>query len=344
MSDRPEQASLNKGAGPRGAAAGTASPQAQPVVRSLADLVAAPEAPGPKESYSRQTLLKAAVLVGLLVLLNYRHLDWLVRKWLRDPDWTQGFVIPLFSLYLLYSRRHDLFAARRRTSAWGLAIMVFFLAFEVLGLYPGRNYWLSQVSMIGVVFGLVLYLAGGATIRVTWLPILFLLFAIPISPRVYTAMSVPLQNLAAKGSVLIFRAMQKQIGSSASSIELISRSGQLRELTVAEACSGMKLLMAFVALGVAMAYLDYKPLWQRLILVAAAIPIAVFCNVIRVAITAWMFYIDKPELGQDFMHYFTGMLMLIPAFGLLWLLSWILKHLLVEAPAEAAAGAREGDA
>ncbi len=213
--------------------------------------------------------------------------------------------------------------------------MLFCLAFEILWRYPGQNYWLSQICMIGVLFGLVLYLGGAPTIRVTWLPILFLVFAIPIAPRVYTAISLPLQNISARGAVVIFRALQVQITSSASALELISRSGEVRPLTVAEACSGMKLLMAFLALGVAMAYLDYKPIWQRVILVASAIPIAIFCNVIRVAITCWMFYIDEPDLGQDFMHYFTGMLMLIPAFALLWVLSWILRNIFVERPAEA---------
>lgn len=321
---------------PAGVAPAARAPAA---VGSLADMVAAPRDVSFSASFPTQTLVKIAILAGLLALLNRVQLDWLVRKWLADSDWTHGFVIPLFSLYLLYTRREDLFAARRRTSAWGLVIMLMCLAGEILALYPGRNYWLSQICMVGVLFGLVLYLAGAAAIRVTWLPILFLVFMIPISPRVYTAISLPLQNLAAKGAVAIFKIMRVQITSAASAMELISRSGQVRELTVAEACSGMKLLMAFLALGVAMAYLDYKPLWQRIILVAAAIPIAIFCNVIRVAITTWMFYIDKPDLGQDFMHYFTGMLMLIPAFGLLWLLSWILRNIFVEQPPEEQAGA-----
>ena len=342
MTEQPRQDDANRQAR-LGGAEGGASLLSAPG-GSLAEMVAAPAEVSFARSFPPQTVAKIALLAGLLVLLNYRHLDWLVRKWYNDSDWTHGFIIPLFSIYLLYSRREDLFAVRRKASILGLVLMVVFLAGEIFGLYPGRNFWFSQICMLGVLFAVVLYLAGGATIRVAWLPIVFLVFAIPISPRAYTAVSLPLQNLAAKGAAIIFRAMQVQISSSASGLELISRSGTPRELTVAEACSGMKLLMAFLALGVAMAYLDYKPIWQRVILVVAAIPIAIFCNVIRVAITCWMFYIDKPELGQDFMHYFTGMLMLIPAFGLLWLLSWILRHVFVEAgvEAEAPAGAEGG--
>ena len=158
-------------------------------------------------------------------------------------------------------------------------------------------------------------------------------------------MAVPLQNLSAKGAVAVLRVLQVDIQSSASQLTLMSQSGHPQNLTVAEACSGMRLLIAFMALGVAMAYLDYKPLWQRLVLVAAGVPIAVFCNVLRVTITCWMFYIDRPELGQDFMHYFTGVLMLGPAFGLLWLLAWVMNHLFIEEPSPApAADGPEGPA
>jgi len=103
---------------------------------------------------------------------------------------------------------------------------------------------------------------------------------------------------------------------------------------VAEACSGMRLLMAFFALGVATAYLEMRPIWQRIVLVTAALPIAVLCNVLRVTITCSMYYIDQPELGQGVLHNFAGMLMLIPAFGMLWVLGWLLNRLFVDVEEE----------
>ena len=120
------------------------------------------------------------------------------------------------------------------------------------------------------------------------------------------------------------------ISSTASALTLTSKGGLERNLTVAEACNGMRLLTAFLALGVATAYLDDKPIWQRVILVVAAVPIAIFCNVIRVSFTCWTYYIDKPEMGQDFMHFFAGIMMLIPAFGMLWGWAWLLRNLFVE--------------
>jgi len=284
----------------------------------------------PAWSPQRSTWIKIAVLTGLMLFLQMPQLRWLVKKWISDPNWSHGFVIPLFSIYLLYSRRGDLFAARPKVSLLGLVMMILCLVGEILGIYPVRNYWISQLFMIGMVFGLVWYLAGGRVIRVVWLPILFLVFAIPLPELLYGRIALPLQNIAAKGAVIILRVLKVDISNIASSLQIVSRSGIERDLTVAEACSGMRLLMAFLALGVAMAYLDYKPIWQRIILVLAAIPIAISCNVIRVSITCWMYYIDEPELGQDFMHHFTGILMLIPAFIMLWILSWIIQHIFIE--------------
>jgi exosortase len=322
---------------PQAVAAGGPARPAGP--GSLADVLGPAPTVSLGESFPPLTLLKIAVLAVLLLAFCFWQIDWLVKKWVGDPNWTHGFVIPLFSLYLIYSRRDDLAAAPRRTCLPGLVLVVLCLLVQVLLVLtrvPGFLY-LIQLCMVAMLFGLVLYLAGGKVIRVTWLPILFLVFALPIPDALYGRVSLPLQHLSAKGAVGMLRLLGVQISAVASRLDVVSRSdpSRVHTLTVAEACSGMHLLMAFLALGVAMAYLDYKPIWQRVILVASAVPIAVFCNVIRVAITCWMYHIDREEMGQGFMHYFTGLLMLIPAFLLLWLLALVLKSIfLEEAPEE----------
>ncbi len=309
------------------------SPSRQPAARRLSDRIVEAPTLGFADAFSRPTLIRLGLLVGLLVALHYKLLVVLVLSW-KDPNWTHGFIIPLFSIYLLYSRRDELYAVKRKPSLVGLFIMVVSIAAEVIAVFQVRNYWLAQMGMVGVVFGLLLYLGGWGVLRLTWLPVIFLIFALPIPSIIYSQLSLPLQNLAARGSVLILKLFQVNITSTASQLGLISQAGVQRQLTVAEACSGMRLLMAFVALGVAMAYLDYKPVWQRVVLVLAAVPIAVFCNVLRVTITCSMYYFDKPEFGQKFMHTFTGILMLIPAFLMLWALAWIIRNVFIEHPEE----------
>ena len=301
---------------------------------SLADRVADGPSLRPADSLGRETLTKIAVLAALMLAGHAWQLYLLGMQCWRDPDWRHGFVIPLFSIYLLYTRRDELLAAPRRTGRLGylgLAIMVGALIAQPICVYPIRNYWLMQISMVWSLFGLVLYLGGAKVIRLAWVPILFLLFALPISPDVYKRLSLPLQNISASGAVVVLKVLGADVTSVASQLRIHTDNGSWSNLQVAEACNGMRLLTAFLSLAVTMAYLDDKPIWQRVILVASGIPIAVVCNIIRVTITCWMFKINRQELGQDFMHYFAGMLMLIPAFGMLWLLSWMLRSLYADA-------------
>ena len=101
-------------------------------------------------------------------------------------------------------------------------------------------------------------------------------------------------------------------------------------LNVAEACSGMRLLMAFVALGVAMAYLHWRPVWQRLVLLVSTIPIAIFCNFVRVTITGFIYILGNPQYAKGVYHDMLGMLMLPLAFALYGGLAWLMSNLFVD--------------
>ncbi len=308
----------------------------------LADMVADPSAAGSDDgALRRQTAIKIAVVAGLFLALNFWQFRVLLRLW-SDPDWSHGFIIPLFSLFLIWNRREDIAAARVRPFVLALPLMLAALLAQVVSFYLISNYWLCQLSMVATLFFLVLYLAGLSVVRVVWLPVLYLALAMPIPGSLYTRVSLPLQKIAAQGSAVILRLFGVTVDVSHSHMSIWSVSGKWQELTVAEACSGMRSLMAYVALGVAWAYLEDRPVWQRVILVLSIIPVAVLCNVIRVAITCTAYYYDKPEWGQDFMHTFTGMLMLIPALLMFGLLGWALKRLFVDD--DDASGSHEADA
>jgi exosortase len=102
------------------------------------------------------------------------------------------------------------------------------------------------------------------------------------------------------------------------------------KLNVAEACSGMRLLMTFVALGVAMAWLEYRPALHRAILLLSTAPIAIFCNVLRVLLTGLIHIYVGPDYASGTLHNFLGLVMLGVAFGLYGLLAWIMNRLYVD--------------
>jgi exosortase len=302
--------------------------------RRLADLIQAQELPR-AQALGALTLAKVAVLVTLLVGLNWWQFGLLLPKWY-EPNWSHSSLIPLFSLFLVFQRRSEFLLAPRRVCLWGLPIVILGIVLSLArmlgGVLPGAIY-VSHVSILIVAIGLVLYLAGPRMAKLAWLPIFFLLFAIPIPDNFYTRLASPLQDFAAKASAAIMSLLGVGISAIGSSLRVETVAGSsapYHDLEVVEACSGVRSLMMYMALGVAWAYLESRPAWQKIVLVLSAIPIAMVTNVARICITCEMNHIDKPRLGEGFMHEATGIIMLIPAALLFWLLSWILGKMMVE--------------
>ncbi len=297
---------------------------------SLADLVSVSEPPRASNGLPVEAWIKLAVLGALFVIVNSWQWPFLWRNWVHEEDWQHGLVIPLFSLYLIYSRRHELLSAPRKTSFWGLPIILGSLLMITAGFYPVCVYFVSHVGMVFLLLGLVLYLAGFQVTKVVYIPILYWLFAMPWPKMLYSRVAFPLQNLAAKGSAMMLGVFGVDITATGSALDIVNVHNRAESLNVAEACSGIHSLMAYLALGVALAYLEDRPLWQRVTLVLCIIPVAIFTNILRVATTATMFYIDHRDWGVRVMHELTGLLMLIPTFLILWLISWVLKRMFIE--------------
>ncbi|MFA5252475.1 MAG: exosortase/archaeosortase family protein, partial [Phycisphaerae bacterium] len=150
--------------------------------------------------------------------------------------------------------------------------------------------------------------------------------------RYYVSLTMPMQKLAAQATTFLLNlinGMSAEVNGVVISGEYL---GQRLDppLNVAEACSGMRLLMAFLALGVAMAYLHYRPIWQRIVLLVSTIPIAILCNVVRVTITGFIYIFGNPKYAQGIYHDLLGMATLPLAFGLYGLLAWFMSSLFIE--------------
>lgn len=279
-------------------------------------------------SFTWWTWLQIAVLVGGLAFINWQQLRYLWHDW-QDPNWSHGYLIILFSVYLVYARFGQIASTVRKTCWQGLLVVVLAACFHIYAYFENNTY-LCQFSMIAMAAALVLFLAGWRMFKLVWLPILYLWLALPIPGVIYGIFSFYAQNLAAEASAMLLEIGGATIQAESSMLLVTTIKDNVEPLHVEEACSGLKLLTAFVALSVAMAYLTDRPIWQRVVLFGLAIPVAIAANVLRVVITSVMFIIERREFGEKFMHEFTGMLMLIPAGLMLLLASWIMKRLFVE--------------
>jgi exosortase len=298
--------------------------------------------------------VKIVVLGGLLGFLFRGEIGGLVQLWVTDPNWSHGFLIPLFSLYFIHQKRReilslecvrdpllDLLRGRRplplqpgqtRANYWGLLVLLLVLAFYIFNVVSPAGYaCLRAVSLIAAAGAVAFFLGGWRLIRYTWLPMAFFVFAIPLPRRYYVGLTLPLRHLSAVVATAFLNLIQGVDATTSGAVIEIVYKGQRLEpaLNVAEACSGMRLLMAFLALGVAMAYLHDRPRWQRAVLLLSTAPIAILCNIVRVTATGLLYVLVDPKYTQGAYHDLLGLAMLPLAFGLYGALAWFMASLFV---------------
>jgi exosortase len=280
--------------------------------------------------------LKAAVIGMLICGFYYDELVNMSRKFLADSNTSHGFILPLFSLYMLYTWRHRLYSAERRVCLWGLGVVLLAVVIRAAGVLWIHNNWITQLTLPLLIWGTVLYLAGPRIAWIAIVPVALLVLGVPLPDRLYNMIALPLQNFAARmsaGLLTLFGANIQQTQSFLK-VQSINDPTKWHPLQVAEACSGMRSLMAFVAMGLIVAYIEDRRPWQRVVLLLAGVPIAVVINVIRVTVTSAMFWIDQREFGEKFMHTAIGMILLIPGLLLLFLLGRVLNAVYVEEEVE----------
>jgi exosortase len=212
---------------------------------------------------------------------------------------------------------------------WGLGNLLFGLLVFAIGIYPVQNDWLTDYGMVHTIFGTVLTLCGWDVMRVVWFPIAFLVCGLPWPGLVYSKIALPLQHLAANVAVKMLNFTGIDAMGSGTKI-YFTGSKEIRALNVAEACAGMRSLMTFISVGAAVAFLSNRAFWQKVVITASAIPIAIFCNVMRVTGQAYLDRLAGEQWSESFAHQFVGLVMLIPAFLLILLVAWVIDHVFLE--------------
>src|SRR3954466_11733924 len=146
--------------------------------------------------------IPATLLVGLFVVLYGPVMANLAWNWSRDSNYSHGFLVLPVSAYLAWSRRSELSAIERRPSWIGLVVVCGSLATLLVGT-AGVEFFLMRVSVVGVVTGMVLFLAGWRWLRLLLFPLAFTLLMIPIPPVVFYKIAFPLQLLSTRFGVAI---------------------------------------------------------------------------------------------------------------------------------------------
>jgi exosortase len=277
--------------------------------------------------------IKIAIIAALLYFLFRNEIGSIVNRWLTDPTWSHGLLIPFFSLFFLNQKRKAILNIKSKPNYLGLLFLIMAILFYFFNIVSPSGYaYFRRISIIAALGAVVLFLGGWCLVKHTWLPIIFLIFAVPLPQRYYVSLTMPMRQLAATIATALLNLISGiEANVNGVVIDVIYKGQRVEPaLNVADACSGMRLLMAFVALGIIMAYLHYRPIWQRIILLASTIPIAIFCNIVRVTATAFIHILIDPKYAQGPWHDVLGYATLLLAFGLYSFLAWFMASLFIE--------------
>ena len=250
-----------------------------------------------------------AVVLTAAVLWVYRStLSSLVRQWASDDNYSHGFFVVPLALYFAWERRDALRRASVRAGAGGAFLLAFSLVVWMAGLL-GAELFLTRVSIVGVVAGLVWFVWGREHLRLLAFPIGFLLLMIPMPAIIFNQIAFPLQLLASRVGETAIAAAGIPVLREGNVLQLPSRT-----LEVAEACSGIRSLVSLVTLAIVLGYFTERRTTGRLLIAFAAIPIAIVANAIRVAGTGIASEWISPAASEGFFHTFSGWLMFVVAF------------------------------
>ena len=230
-------------------------------------------------SARRRDLYGAAAVIAAAVALYAPILYFMVLQWYDSEDYSHGFLIAPLAAFFAWERREGLRKAALSPSWWGILPLALGSLTLVIGRL-GAELMNMRSSFVLTLIGLVLLLFGRQVFRILAFPLLFLFLMVPLPQSLVNVVAFPLQLVAADLAVKALFLLDVPALREGNIIHLANA-----KLFVAEACSGLRSLMALITLGVVFAYFFRKSTADRIAIVLSAIPIAILVNSFRVALT-----------------------------------------------------------
>jgi exosortase len=268
----------------------------------------------------------AALMLALAYAPTFRDL---YRTWSSDENYTHGFLVIPIALFILWRRLTEVPDPKPADFGaapwWGWGLLAAALAVRFAA-YEGGFGWMETATLLPAIVGLTWAFGGWPLLERAWPAILFLVFMLPLPGALNGLIALPLQRLAATGSYFCLQLAGFWVVQQGNVLHLTTPSGT-RLLDVAMACSGLKMLMTLAATVTATVLLLPLPVWRRLVLLASAVPIALFSNLIRILVTGLCYYYIEGERSHRWAHDISGWMMMPLALVLVGLelqvLAWL---------------------
>jgi exosortase len=283
-----------------------------------------------------QLVMSGLLLLAITIWTYSATIRSLFGSWQKDDDYSAGQLVPLAVAFLVWRDRKTLRHCTIEPCWWGgITLILLAHAARVYGLLF-MSLSIDRYSLVVALAGIVLMAVGREVFgRVSW-ALLFLFLMVPLPGPVHNMIAGPLQKLATTGSVVLLEAAGAKISQQGNVITL----GENTPMAVAEACSGLRMLTAFIIVAAFIAYMVKRPRWQKAVLLASSIPVAVICNIVRIFATAALVLHVSSEVGEKFFHDLAGLAMMPAAVLLLFGELWLMDKTIVPEPLLCQAGAQ----
>lgn len=260
------------------------------------------------------TLLICAIPVFWIGLAD------LVSAWAR-PEYSHGPLIPLISLYLFLRELRALPPTERRPKDRNLGIGV--IAFALLLALIGNLARIPDIVTYALIIwigGIVLVQFGTARGRMHLLPVIHLVFMLPLPQFLYWNLTTFLQGISSEVGVWFVRLAGVPVYLEGNVIDL-----GVYKLQVAEACSGLRYLFPILSFSYLFAILYRGPLWHKAVLLLSAAPLTVFMNALRIGVIGILVNSYGIEQAEGFLHFFEGWVVFLACIAILFLMAWGLQ-------------------
>ena len=287
----------------------------------------------------RVLAVSAALVFAYATVLRKLAIDW----W-TDENYSHGLLIPFVIGYILWSNRERFKQEQGRPSVFWGGAAVLFAVFALWAGSAGAELYTQRLSLVLMLAGIVVYFWGFRLLRLTLVPLVLLVLAIPIPIIVFNKIAFPLQIFASRCAVWSMRLFDISVLRAGNVIELLPRGAlETKKLEVVEACSGIRSLMTLITLSVVFAYVTYPSnnrqgpgprapwwktygFWRSAILIVAAVPIAILTNALRVSGTGVLAHYYGTGVADGFFHSFSGWVIYISAALLMFAVGWVLER------------------
>ncbi len=248
------------------------------------------------DSSWRWALAGLALCVLALFGLFWEPARHIVRIWATSPTFNHGFLILPIVGYLAWRQRTAVLAHPPEPFLPGLVLVALAGIAWLLGAVADVLL-VQQFALVGFIQAVTLTVLGRRAFHILAFPLFYIVFAVP-----FGQMLVPhLQDVTAFLAVAILRVIGIPVF-----IEGVFLSTPTGNFRVAEACSGIRFLIATIALAFLYAHVMYRTLWRRVLFIGLAFVVPIIANGIRAFGIVYLAYLTDNEVAVGVDHLVYG--------------------------------------